>query len=275
MGSNDRRRKALTLAEASDLASKPRGPEGLWCPRSPPCDQLIGGLRHVVGDRRHWPDHLCIPTSKWMTERWARQLGGEPIPDWSRRWPLPLGRDALGLHVEADGREVWVEPSLLLPFFEDELAIMAERLVIGEDVLDVFGLAPMDQAAYSAEDMSPLAWTAGRFAYSLVGYTVPGDQALKQTLTGLRAARRWWQEMIEGKPLPSSPNAGRRRLEDDRDGAWHETVRLALLRKNQHPSLRWEHIAVYLGVADDAEDRTRTLRRWRRRHREMGCRCAD
>jgi len=195
----------LTRDEVRDIEARLPDLDDPWCPRDPPCHVLFGSFVSVMlGDAECWPNHLCPKIARRTTELWTilHSLEGPAVEAWSSRWPLPVGRSALTYDFER-----WRDPQLrvagpLLPFEDDQRALIVTRCDVKGQLVDIFGLA---RDVRYAQDGTPTAWKAGPFEHRFLvgGFPTVSSVGL------LKRARRWWTTRIEGRPMRSGVNAGR------------------------------------------------------------------
>jgi hypothetical protein len=268
-------------------------PKPSWsdCSSERPCRPLFDNFAKTIDDRGRWPDHLCLDVARYSVYLWATLRVAATAPQvrwWRTLWPLPIGRRAIeraaahwytlsekepcpeGLAMAEDLGKAVSRALPWTPFLGDERAFFVATVKENGATIDLFGLsdAGVSLPYIPVEVLGRRGGQAPPQGFYQAGPLVPvpgGFPSPKLALADL-----WWREHIQGRPL-----RGRRRLEHDLDGAWHVAVRKALLRKKQYPLMSWEQIAAFLGVAGDVKDRTRKLRRWRRRHEKSGCHCAD
>ncbi len=200
------RRTPLTYAEAKEVERQNSITGSGWCSAAPSCIGLLTSFLEIMQAEDRWPDHVCPQTGRHMTYWWAqlawRGRADASPADWQNRWPLPVGRVALTYDFER-----WRYPRLraasaLLPFGAEERALLATRVEVDDQFVDVFGLA---RDVVYGDDGQPLDWTVGSLAWVVQGGEIPSQG----TMNLLRRARRWWAGHIEGRPRRSSVNAGR------------------------------------------------------------------
>jgi hypothetical protein len=112
----------------------------LACPEPLPCTDLLNDPVGVLSDEQRWPKHFCRSRFYWRsTTQWTSHLSvalptafSEQWYEWHMRWPLPVGKQAIG---PSNG-----EIFNLVPFEEWEEARWAIRITAGDGTLDLFGL---------------------------------------------------------------------------------------------------------------------------------------
>jgi hypothetical protein len=170
-------------------------------------------------------------------------------------WPLPVGKLALERPIV---RNLWPDDWRAhlrgqLPLNGGERAVFAVRLNFDAWSVDLFGLA------FSSWDNRRDDDRIGRFAHAIAGAGPPSVQDLRL----IQRAERWWTTYMQGRHRRGSPNAGRRRLEDEEWPVWRKLADEAIV-------LRKERRYTWGQVSANKEVPEATIRRYvARRRREL------